>query len=165
MELLSDIPIIILARNCPLLLELDVVGCPRLTSLATRQIFRSLIHLRELSLQSCIEMTDDGFPDVTPQRYGPTVVADDLPTFDGSLITCPSPLRGPKLRSLEHLRYLDLTSLVLLTDNAIAGIVRWMPRVRNLIIAKCTGLTNEGILSICHLGKHLHYLHMGHVSS
>ncbi|GAA5924073.1 uncharacterized protein JCM15063_005539 [Sporobolomyces koalae] len=72
---------------------------------------------------------------------------------------------GPPLHSFDHLRYLDLTSLALLSDQAIAGIVRFMPKIRNLILAKCTRLTDESLYEICKVGKHLHYLHLGHVNS
>lgn len=68
------------------------------------------------------------------------------------------------MKMMDHLRYLDLTSLNSLTDDAIEGIVKYMPKIRNLILAKCTRLTDESVYSICQLGKHLHYLHLGHVS-
>lgn len=71
----------------------------------------------------------------------------------------------PPIRTFDHLRYLDLTGLTGLTDDAVTGIVRFMPRIRNLIVAKCTGLTDDAVVAICGLGRHLHYLHMGHVSA
>ncbi|KAA1077128.1 SCF ubiquitin ligase complex subunit [Puccinia graminis f. sp. tritici] len=65
----------------------------------------------------------------------------------------------------DHIRFLDLTSLVRLTDASLDGIIKHMPRIRNLVLAKCGGLTDEALNSICGLGKYLHYLHLGHVSS
>lgn len=171
-ELLTDTPIILLSLKCPVLLEVDLIGCTRITSLALTQLFRTSHNLRELSLQSCSEITDSAFPDATT-RYrsndgrGEEAMdaGDDLVASDGTLVRRPRSLREPpRLRQFDHLRYLDLTSLSLLTDAAIAGIVKYMPRIRNLILAKCTGLTDEAVLSICSLGKHLHYLHLGHVS-
>ncbi|KAK4050554.1 SCF ubiquitin ligase complex subunit [Microbotryomycetes sp. JL221] len=173
---LSDTTIILLSQLCPLLLEVDVVFCTRITSLALHQLFRTSHHLRELSLQGCSDVTDDGFP---TQRMVSTfgskdVTLDDetmedgepLVANDGSLVIRPPKLYAlPKLRMLENLRFLDLTSLTSLTDGAIAGIIKYMPKIRNLILAKCSRLTDEAVYSICHLGKHLHYLHLGHVTA
>lgn len=64
----------------------------------------------------------------------------------------------------DHIRFLDLTSLIKLTDASLDGIIKHMPRIRNLVLAKCIGLTDESLNSICGLGKYLHYLHLGHVS-
>lgn len=171
-ELLTDTPIILLSLNCPVLLEVDLLGCTRITSLALTQLFRTSHNLRELSLQSCIEITDAAFPDATVrhrlnarEEEEEVEMGDDLVATDGSFVRRPRSLReAPRLRQFDHLRYLDLTSLSLLTDASIAGIVKYMPRIRNLILAKCTGLTDDAVLSICALGKHLHYLHLGHVS-
>lgn len=90
---------------------------------------------------------------------------EPLTATDGSLVPRPNNLLyTPHMKMMDHLRYLDLTSLNSLTDEAIEGIVRYMPKIRNLILAKCTRLTDESVYSICQLGKHLHYLHLGHVS-
>ena len=92
------------------------------------------------------------------------LVGEVVITTNGSLLQMPIPLRYyPSLKPFDHLRYLDLTSLSLLTDDAVAGIVKYAPRIRNLILAKCVSLTDDAVFSICTLGKHLHYLHMGHV--
>ncbi|KAM0787982.1 hypothetical protein ACM66B_006184 [Microbotryomycetes sp. NB124-2] len=175
-ENLSDTTIILLSQLCPLLLEVDVVYCTRVTSLSLHQLFRSSHHLRELSLQGCSDITDDGFPNVQMGATSgtreasledePFAEGEPLVASDGSHVARPSPLYAlPRLRTLDNLRFLDLTSLTSITDAAIAGIVKYMPKIRNLILAKCTRLTDEAIYSICHLGKHLHYLHLGHVSS
>lgn len=50
-----------------------------------------------------------------------------------------------------------------LTDLAVDRIAATMPRIRNLVLAKCTGLTDASVFSLAKLGKHLHYLHLGHV--
>jgi hypothetical protein len=68
------------------------------------------------------------------------------------------------MRSFDHLRILDLTSCVLLTDQAVDAIITNAPRIRSLVLAKCFELTDESINSICRLGRSLHQLHMGHVS-
>lgn len=88
-----------------------------------------------------------------------------LLTSSGALIPRPTPLRSPPaLRPYDHLRYLDVTACAHLSDQAVAGIVKYCPRLRNLMLAKCTRLTDEALFAICGLGKHLHYLHLGHVS-
>lgn len=181
-ENLTDVPIILLSLNCPLLLEVDLIFCPRITSLALLQLFRTSHHLRELSLQACVEVTDEAFPTQemvaalgSTRQYN---LADDRETAssepegeplvasDGSLIKRPIPIYAPpKLKPFDHLRYLDLTSLTQLTDDALAGIVKYMPKIRNLIVAKCSRLSDDAVYSICQLGKHLHYLHLGHVSA
>ncbi|SCV72717.1 BQ2448_4254 [Microbotryum intermedium] len=179
-SLISDTSVILLSINCPLLLEVDLIGCTRLTSLSLLQIFRTSPALRELSLQGCAEITEDAFPStsmihslgsmreynmpVDPDRS--TAPLPPLAAMDGSLVPRPIPIdASPRLKPFDHLRYLDLTSVALLTDDAVAGIVKYMPRIRNLILAKCGRLTDDAIHSISLLGKHLHYLHLGHVSN
>lgn len=165
--LITDTPIVLLSLLCPLLLEVDLVSCPLITSVSLYQLFLTSHHLRELSLAACGEVNDEAFPGGVEAVHVPEsqVEAGALVlTSNGTTLQMPSPLRyNPKPKTFDHLRYLDLTSLALVTDDAIAGIVKFMPRIRNLILAKCIGLTDEAVLSICSLGKHLHYLHMGHV--
>lgn len=158
------------------------MSCQLITSSSLRQLFRTSGHLRELSLAGCSEIDDTGFPpgdengsaedhlninghgneDGSLTIVAPTMIA----TLLGSSIMLPPPLsNSPTIVLFDHLRYLDLTSLSLLTDTALEGIVKYMPRIRNLILAKCVGITDLGVESICKLGKALHYLHLGHVSS
>ncbi|KAK4052080.1 SCF ubiquitin ligase complex subunit [Microbotryomycetes sp. JL201] len=175
-ENLSDTTIVLLSQLCPLLLEVDVVYCTRVTSLSLHQLFRSSHHLRELSLQGCSEITDEGFPNAqmvaalgskeAAVENEPYEDGEPLLASDGSLVQRPPPLyASPRLKTLDNLRFLDLTSLTSLTDGAVAGIVKYMPKIRNLILAKCSRLTDDAVYSICQLGKHLHYLHLGHVTS
>jgi F-box and leucine-rich repeat protein GRR1 len=69
----------------------------------------------------------------------------------------------PKGYTLEHLRELDFTGCVQITDKAIARLVKLAPRTRSLTLAKCTRLTDEAAEHIAKLGRHLHHLHLGHV--
>jgi F-box and leucine-rich repeat protein GRR1 len=62
----------------------------------------------------------------------------------------------------SHLRILDLTQCVTLTDTHLMQIVTQAPRIRNLVLYKCVRITDEGIYSVVTLGKNLHYLHLGH---
>lgn len=91
--------------------------------------------------------------------------SDDAVSRTSSIPTLPpmhTQLRS--IRMFDHLRVLDLTNCSTISDAAIEGIVSNVPRIRNLILAKCTRLTNESVYSISRLGKNLHYLHLGHVS-
>lgn len=146
---------------------MDLVSCPLITSVSLYQLFLTSHHLRELSLAACGEVNDEAFPGGVEAVHTPESemeAATMVTTTNGAELQLPFPLRfNPTPKTFDHLRYLDLTSLSLITDDAIAGIVKYMPRIRNLILAKCIGLTDEAVLSICTLGKHLHYLHMGHV--
>jgi F-box and leucine-rich repeat protein GRR1 len=88
--------------------------------------------LRELRLASCDLIDDDAF------------------------------LTLPNGRLFEHLRILDLTSCVRLTDAAVQKIIDVAPRLRNLVLAKCRNITDVAVHAISKLGKNLHYVHLGH---
>lgn len=68
----------------------------------------------------------------------------------------------PNNQTYEHLRILDLTSCVRLTDRAVEKIIDSAPRLRNVVFAKCRNLTDVAVNAISKLGKNLHYLHLGH---
>ena len=68
----------------------------------------------------------------------------------------------PSNRMYEHLRILDLTSCVRLTDRAVEKIIDVAPRLRNLVLAKCRNITDVAVYAISRLGKNLHYVHLGH---
>ncbi|KAI5475375.1 F-box and leucine-rich repeat protein GRR1 [Pseudohyphozyma bogoriensis] len=170
LHLLTSTPILLLSLRCPLLLELDLIKCTSLNSSSLQSLLRHSSQLRELSLHSCAGISTEGFPPVKQLSLSEQWMAADgeekVVDASGEELDAPIPLRyQPKLTLLEHLRYLDLTSLPSLTDDAVAGIVRWCPRIRNLIVAKCSNIGDEAVFAICGLGKWLHYLHMGHCSS
>jgi F-box and leucine-rich repeat protein GRR1 len=48
-------------------------------------------------------------------------------------------------------------------DEGVDMIIKNAPKLRNLTLAKCGGLTDKSLDSVGRLGKHLHYLHLGHV--
>ena len=167
---ITDDPIILLAQKCSFLLEVDLIQCPGISNAALWACWRHLSALREFSLGNCVRVSNDGFP----LRQANKVITGGARPEDVDL--CDQPVRtkmvGEPLilwsplavASIDHLRYLDLTALTGLTDEAIGNIVTCMPRIRNLILAKCTNLSDQAILSVCKLGRHLHYLHLGHVS-
>lgn len=68
----------------------------------------------------------------------------------------------PANRTYEHLRILDLTSCLKLTDLAVQRIIEVAPRLRNLVLAKCKNITDIAVNAISKLGKNLHYVHLGH---
>lgn len=166
-EALTDTPIVLLSLHCPLLLEVDLISCPLITAVSLLQLFRTSHHLRELSLLACTSITDAGFPPPFPSLLpAPSDVPAPLLTQRGLAVPAPLSLAyQPQIRQFDHLRYLDLTSLNLISDDAVRGIVKHAPRIRNLILAKCAGLTDDAVEAICGLGKHLHYLHMGHMAA
>ncbi|GAA6047998.1 hypothetical protein JCM3770_006462 [Rhodotorula araucariae] len=191
-DLLTDIPIILLSLHCPLLLEVDLAFCSSISSLAVMQLLRTSHALREISLPGCILLDDDAFPDAAQLTLLPPATRDDrdaspttpassidgsralspspgpdaLITSTGTPLARPVPLRSPPaFRPFDHLRYIDVTACAQLTDQAVAGIVKYCPRLRNLMLGKCTRLTDEALYAICGIGKHLHYLHLGHVNN
>lgn len=161
LENLADSGVAALAQSCPMLLELDLFGCSQITDEALQAVWRHLGHVRELTVNGA-SITDDSFP-VADINGKPSIRQPSyLSALKGDpnqkiFVTVPN-------SHFDHVRYLDLTSQVHLTDAAVESIVSFMPKVRNLILSKCTSLTDESIYAICRLGKNLHYLHLSHVS-
>jgi F-box and leucine-rich repeat protein GRR1 len=82
------------------------------------------------------------------------------------VIRPPKPeLLRPVLDVFEHLRIVDLTSCSAIGDRAVDNLITNAPKLRSLTLNKCSNLTDRTVESVCRLGKHLHYLHLGHVSS
>lgn len=71
----------------------------------------------------------------------------------------------PPGQTYEHLRILDLTSCVRVTDRAVEKIIDAAPRLRNVVLAKCRNITDQAVFAISRLGKNLHYVHLGHCIS
>jgi F-box and leucine-rich repeat protein GRR1 len=67
-------------------------------------------------------------------------------------------------RYFEQLRLVDFTGITTITDMTLSILINAAPRIRSLVLNKCSGITDEGVLSICRLGKFLHFLHLGHCS-
>lgn len=144
-----------------MLLELDLYNCSQVSDPALQAVWRHLGHVRELTVNGT-QLTDESFP-VVDASGKPTIRHQDfLSSLNGDnnqKVYVPVPTSH-----FDHMRYLDLTSQTNLTDATVESIVTFMPKVRNLLLSKCTGLTDESINSICRLGKNLHYLHLSHVS-
>jgi F-box and leucine-rich repeat protein GRR1 len=102
---------------------------------------------------------NEGIPGYLPSRRK-SLGSRDL------VIRPPKPeLLRPVIDVFEHLRIVDLTSCSAIGDRAVDNLVTNAPKLRSLTLNKCSNLTDRTVESVCRLGKHLHYLHLGHVSS
>ncbi|KAG8965184.1 SCF ubiquitin ligase complex subunit [Tulasnella sp. 425] len=167
-ENITDVPVKLLAKHCPKLLELDLHNCPLVTDDAIRDVWTRSTYLREFRLSNIFTLTGKAFPAAPKTNQNATVLANiNLPPGMMMLGNRPEPGLPPLQldRLFDHLRMLDLTGCVNLTDEAVEGIVVNCPKIRNLVLAKCGNLTDEAIGSICKLGRYLHYVHLGHVSN
>ena len=169
LALITDVSVSAVARNCPLLLEIDLSNCTKLTDICVRDIWQYQNHLREFQLSNITNLTDDAFPSPPPSVstrsniYGnpfPIAGRVDVSGSSGSEETPPLYLVQP----FDHLRILDMTSCSQITDVGIEGILSNCPKIRQIVLAKCTSLTDESLISVGKLGKNLHYIHLGHVS-
>lgn len=159
-----------LVKSCPLLIEIDLNACAGVNDAAVRDIWVSCLHLRELRLAQCARVGDLAFP-VPPKvaapinTYAPPSNSTGTPD-SGPLARLTIPLLPPLFlnQQLTHLRQLDLMQLSI-TDEAVAGIIANSPKLRNLVLAKCSALTDEAVRSISELGRHLQFLHLGHAIS
>ncbi|KDQ15410.1 hypothetical protein BOTBODRAFT_158249 [Botryobasidium botryosum FD-172 SS1] len=164
-EAITDEPIRVLALNCPLLLEVDLNQCPRVTDRPIRDLWERSYHLREFRLSGLVSLTDAAFP-VPP--LAPSGVSDVVNPFPYNSTSSSPTLELPPLilpKPFDHLRLLDLTSCMHLTDDAIDGIISNTLKIRHLVLARCSSLTDNALFSISKLGRNLHYLHLGHVSN
>ncbi|CAK7203741.1 SCF ubiquitin ligase complex subunit [Sporothrix eucalyptigena] len=131
---LTDEAVTAFAMNCPNILEIDLHQCRLITNQPITDLLAHGQALRELRLANCELISDSAF------------------------------LSLPNDQVYEHLRILDLTSCVRLTDSAVDRIITVAPRLRNLVLAKCRNITDNAVHSIARLGKNLHYVHLGHCS-
>ena len=133
-------------------------GCTGVPMLGTTQT---------LAMRSAIGSTR--VSDSAPASRGGSPARDQNGDCTALSRTLTAPASGMSLdlqtpRLFDHLRILDLTGCNSITDDTVEGIVANVPRIKNLVLAKCTRLTDESVYSISKLGKNLHYLHLGHVS-
>ncbi|PHH80702.1 hypothetical protein CDD82_1557 [Ophiocordyceps australis] len=129
---LRDDAIFAFAEHCPNILEIDLHQCHQIGNGPVTALLSKGRCLRELRLVSCELVDDNAF------------------------------LSLPENQVYDHLRILDLTSCVRLTDSAIEKIIDTAPRLRNLVLAKCRNITDAAVRAIAKLGKNLHFVHLGH---
>ncbi|KAK0636110.1 hypothetical protein B0T17DRAFT_484632 [Bombardia bombarda] len=173
-----------IAENCRKLQGLNVTGCHLISSESMINLAKSCRYIKRLKLNDCHQLNDDAI--LAFAEYCPNILEIDLhqcrnvgnepvtwlmakgqslrelrlPNCD--LIEDAAFLSLPPNRTYEHLRILDLTSCVRLTDRAVEKIVDVAPRLRNLVLAKCRNITDAAVYAIANLSKNLHYLHLGH---
>lgn len=178
---LTDRSIVALTRSCPLLLELDLAHVPQLSMDTTTSIFFNSANLRELRMNDNQNLAQNAVPDLDlAAAADEDGLYDIIGAYPWYFLDVPSPKamwrtssrpKGvslgqirPFCKSFEQLRVVDLTSCLGLGDDSVEHLVNNAPQLRNLTLAKCSNLTDASIDSITRLGKHLHHLHLGHVS-
>jgi F-box and leucine-rich repeat protein GRR1 len=166
LEEVTSVSISELVSKCPPLIEIDLTQCSCITDLAVRDIWKNSLQLRELRLGQCFHITDQGFPVAPRLAQLPTNAGANAQGMENNLAHVRYQSIPPLLitQPLIHLRQLDLMNLNI-TDDAVEGIIVNAPKIRNLVLAKCTALTDKAVKSICNLGKHLHCLHLGHAAA
>lgn len=120
------------AEHCPNILEIDLQQCRQVGNVPVTALLMKGQALRELRLANCELVDESAF------------------------------LSLPLAQSYEHLRILDLTSCVRITDRAVEKIIDAAPRLRNVVLAKCRNITDQAVFAISRLGKNLHFVHLGH---
>ncbi|KAG5221802.1 SCF ubiquitin ligase complex [Salix suchowensis] len=122
-------------------------------------IWTHSMHMREVRLSHCTELTDAAFPatlrtdinncNVPTHPFPLSKLSDDVELLPPLIIT----------RTFEHLRMLDLSACANITDDAIEGIVSHAPKIRNLVLSKCALLTDRAVETICRLvGTYITYI-------
>lgn len=170
-----------LTRACPLLLELDLAGVNQLSNDSMTSIFFNVAGLRELRMNENETINSPTIPDLHRvstltgdaflKAIGPYPwYLTDVRNPKAMALKSPAPpdidlaIARPITTSFDQLRVVDFTSCKRIGDQDIDNLVTNAPQLRSVTLAKCTNLTNDSIHSISRLGKHLHYLHLGHVS-
>ena len=165
-EAINDEAVSALAQSCPDLVEIDLSGCRHVTDLGVRDLWIHSKYMREMRLARCSNLTDAAFPSpikeiIPPSGVNPFAQPTQPPPKDDPEDLLPLVLNRP----FDRLRMLDLTSCVRITDEGIEGIVSNCPKIRNLVVARCSLLSDAAVESVCKLGKDMHYLHLGHLTS
>ncbi|KAF3760354.1 hypothetical protein M406DRAFT_297121 [Cryphonectria parasitica EP155] len=174
----------VIAEHCRRLQGLNISSCVRIASESLVLLAESCKLLKRLKLNDCTQITDDAV--LAFAEHCPNILEIDLQqcklvgnTPVTSLLVKGSSLRELRLancelvddtaflslpagKSYEHLRILDLTSCVRITDRAVEKIIEAAPRLRNVVFAKCRNITDQAVFAISRLGKNLHYVHLGH---
>lgn len=165
LDLITGASVSKLVTKCPLLIEIDLNSCVRVGEGAARDIWSNCFHLRELRLAQCSLISDSAFP-VPPKLAPQNTNPNTFPTTEQAMSRIILPVLPPLLlsRPLVHLRQLDLMALQI-TDDAVTGIIVNAPKLRNLVLAKCSLLTDRAVRSIAGLGRHLQFLHLGHAAA
>jgi len=171
---LTDPSVSALARSLTHLTELELSNLPLVTASSVRDIWTFSTKLTRLKLAHCAHLTDKAFPSSPPSSArtstrGASVALSSLPANRSSNGTRPStwldnlpPLVFSRAHKLAHLRLLDISYCIRLTDAAISGIVACAPRLQHLNLGGCMALTDEAAYAVASLGQHLKVLFLTH---
>lgn len=163
-----------------MLLELDLASIPQLSNDSTVSIFLNSAGLRELRMNDNEIISSLAIPDLGALSHlEGDAFCEEVGAYPWYLANVRSPkamankslyppgidmtLLRPVTTVFDQLRLVDFTSCRSLGDQAIDNLVQNAPQLRSVTLAKCTALTDVAINSLARLGKHLHYLHLGHV--
>ncbi|KAK4222518.1 SCF E3 ubiquitin ligase complex F-box protein grrA [Podospora fimiseda] len=183
---ITEASIYAIAEQCKRLQGLNVTGCGKISNESLINLAKSCRYLKRLKLNDCSQIQDEAVSAFA--SHCPNILEIDLHQCRlignepvTALLENSQALRELRLahceliddsaflslsdKTYEHLRILDLTSCVRLTDRAVEKIIDIAPRLRNLVLAKCRNLTDAAVYSISRLGKNLHFLHLGHCSN
>ncbi|KAL1838750.1 hypothetical protein VTJ49DRAFT_2248 [Mycothermus thermophilus] len=181
---ITDASINALAENCPQLQGLNISGCQRISNDSLIRLAKSCRYIRRLKLNDCNQVQDDAVfafaencPNILEIDLNQCRLVTNAPVT--ALFTHGTALRElrlancellddeaflalPSNRTFDHLRILDISNSMGITDRAIEKIIEVAPRLRNLVLQKCRNLTDAAVYAISKLGKNLHFLHLGH---
>lgn len=177
---LTDSVVTTLVRSLGHLTELDLSSLPLVTAHSVREIWTFSKKLRTLNLSNCSNVTDRGFP--SPYSYRPPprqnqtlVVPPPLPRPEPQREEGPTgekpykddlqPLILPPHHNIRHLHYLSFNHLPWITDDAIVGLLMHVPRVIELQLAGCVGITDKIAQSLCNVGGSLEILDLSEINS
>ena len=152
---------------CPLLMEVDVASLPRVHNATLYAAFLHSTYIREIKIcahtgSTSNNLSDAAFPNLARLISRETRLEED--DFLAAYIRAGGLVKPPSCLNLEYLRVIDLTGNKLLTDAAIDQLIINAPKLRHLALTKCEELTDQAMLSVAKLGKHLHHIHLGHVA-
>ncbi|KFZ22715.1 hypothetical protein V502_02799 [Pseudogymnoascus sp. VKM F-4520 (FW-2644)] len=175
---ITEASINLLALNCRLLQGLNISGCTKISNESLINVAERCKKIKRLKFNDCHQIDDSSIMafarncpnilEIDLHHYG---VREELPEYPRDRL---APLQKcwqransaflnlPPNQTFQHLRILDFTSCVRLTDSAVEKIIECAPRLRNVVFAKCRNLTDVAVNAISKLGKNLHYVHLGH---
>lgn len=74
-------------------------------------------------------------------------------------------IKNPPVYYYDQLRLVDFTAISTISDQSLKVLINAAPKIKSLVLNKCSRITDEGLLSVCKLGRYLHFLHLGHCSN
>jgi len=181
MQRARDDCVVTLARECPLLESVSLVGC-NITDDSVLALGRGCANLRDLSVKDCVNLTDAAFIYLSRSIYSvnmsgchkvtsatPLALAlrcpdlqklnlNGIATADSALLTLSQ--QCPKLHTLVVSNAASFGGLQLLTD---AGLVdfKMLSRLRVLNLQGANMLTDSGVLTLCKSCPNLERLNIG----